>query len=268
MPSDTRPRVTFLADGQAEVPCTDCGVMVRMPAEVLAMFPRQQCQACEDRARGEVAEAKKPEPTKADVLARQWADEDEGICPRVFRDTVLDRLRPVWGAFVLDKVTNWDRKNSQGFVFRAESGKGKTRLMLELFKALHFEGKSVKVLWPEDLQDLAVRAAREGEMGKTIRQLTAPFALGIDDGFLAGATDERTQRFLWALADARYRQCRPLFVTTQVTGNEYKQAANRFADMTPATLKRIDALFRRITATSKLVTPESEQTLEREARHE
>lgn len=252
--------VTF-AEAEQELgttACVDCGTAVRMERSILAMFPRQMCNDCEARKRGEVIAKEKP-LTSQERLAKQWADEDEGICPRRFRDTDVDQLRKIWGGHKVDAVTGWDRKSSKGFLFRGKSGAGKTRLMLALFKACHFEGLSVKVLWPEDMLDHSVRAAREGEFGSTLRRLCAPALLGLDDALITGASDERAQRFLLALADARYRQCRPLFLTSQVGGDEYAAAADKWGDLGPSGKKRLEALFRRFSATGKVIVPYTEE---------
>ena len=243
------------------VPCQDCGAKVVMAFEVLAMFPRQQCEACEARARGEIVSKAAPAAPVSDAQWRldRWekgepAKDIEPLCPPCFRDTTEDRLREVWGMH-LDKVLGWSPKSSKGLLLGGASGAGKTRAMFLLFRRLWLDGHEVRVVFPDELHDLALKSSRDGERAPTIRRLCRPLALGLDDALLTGAADERIQSFLKDLSDARYRQCKPLFITSQVSRVEYVKEADKFANLGAAGMKRLEGLMRRFNATMTVVRP-------------
>jgi DNA replication protein DnaC len=210
--------------------CSKCGA----PIQAIALFASlTACDPCREKWEREQRE---------NVAIEHWRK----ICPPSFEDT--DVTHAGFPRAQFDLLA--DYLGTESLIFLGETGTGKTRLAMLMLRRCLFQRKAyVGVLWPEEL-----KASKWTKDHLGMIQKWAIFDLLLfDDSLLTGAQDERIAEFLKDLLEVRARSKKPFILTTQIGGDEVKDQAAKFGDITAADLKRIEALNRRITETARMI---------------
>lgn len=211
--------------------CNRCGA----PIEVMRFFSALAvCDPCGEKAAADEAEQK---------AKTHW----EAVCPPAFRDTDLKHAG-------FPRVQYAELRNYRGeesLWIGGDARLGKTRLALAVMKrCLHFHRKGLAVLWPEDLkQARSLNISRK----EWVTQWGRPDLLLLDDCLLTGAQDERITDALKDLIDYRIREKRASIITSQISGEQVKEQAQKFGNPTANDIKRIEALLGRIRETFRVV---------------
>lgn len=208
-----------------------CGTHLRGPRFFAALTACDDCRA---------------KAQKADRLEKAklyW----ESICPVSFRETKKDHPGFPLAQYNATKAF----LGGESLLFFGPTGQGKTRLAMWLLKrCLVRSNLHVGVLWPWDLK--AVKKAFD------VREQLTKWGkfdlLLMDDSLMTGAQDERITDFLKDLFSYRMDHHRHQIITSQIGGDEYKQQADKFENITAADLKRVEALLRRLREVCRLVS--------------
>lgn len=170
----------------------------------------------------------------------------EKIAPSMFRETDVkhpDFPKGIWK----ELKASWDLNES--LVLYGPTGAAKTRVGMLLLQLAMFKGKTVDVIWPEEL----VEFAKGRDRLKKIHSLGSNNVLLLDDALLTGAADERVASFCKDIIDFSQRHGNAIIITTQVGGEAYKQASDKWENATKADRERIEALLRRIRQVGRVI---------------
>lgn len=213
-----------------DVACSKCKKIIQAPAIFTGSVACDDCRA----------EYQKKE--LEDRFGRYW----HRICPPSFEETDIHHAGFPKTQFEMTK----DYQGKESLIFLGDTGAGKTRLAVLLLRRCLYQFQLyVGILWPEQLK--AVRHTHDRlEM---IEQWGSFDVLLMDDSLLTGAQDERIADFLKDLVDYRARFKRVFILTSQVGGKEFAQQAEKFGELTPADVKRIEALTRRIKEGARVI---------------
>lgn len=194
------------------------------------MVPFTACEAC-------CAEWEKNE--RNELCRKHW----ERICPVDLRTT--DTKHPDFPAAIYKENRSYTGTESL-FLF-GPTRKGKTRVGMLLLKRALLAGKSVGIMWPEDLKS---KAKSFNDRLRFLHEYAAYDVLLMDDCMLTGAQDEKIADFLKDLVDLMQRHGRHMIITSQIGGAEYMQQAEKWLrpgdKLSTADSDRIDALWSRI----------------------
>jgi hypothetical protein len=220
------------AMARVTVPCAQgCGAEIEAPRFFATLTA---CDACVAKAR------------KAELLDRAktyW----EALCPPSLRET--DKTHAAFPAAIYDTLRDYN--GGESLLLFGPSGRCKTRVGVLLIKrCLVRYSAHVGILWPEQLK-AAKNAMNRLEL---IERWGRYDLLLMDDSFLTGAQDEKLGDFLKDLLDYRMRYKRHQIITSQIGGEEYKEQADKFDNVTAADLKRVEALLRRVRETCRVVS--------------
>lgn len=201
--------------------------------EVIRLF--QSLTACDEcRAKSEHDEALKR-------AEKHW----KSICPPAFRDTSKEHKDFPIGAF--NTLNDW--KGQQSLFLYGPSRAGKTRAAMLLLKRAMLNGQHVGVLWPEQLK--AVKFARDNL--ETMNRLALYDVLLLDDALLTGAANDSISEYLKDLVDLMIRQQKRFIITSQIGGNDYREAAKKYHNLATSDIERIEALLKRIDESCRVV---------------
>lgn len=170
----------------------------------------------------------------------------ERLAPRMFRETDVkhpDFPKGIWK----ELKASWDLNES--LVLYGPTGAAKTRVAMLLLQWAMFRGKTVDVIWPEELVDYAKGRDRLNK----IKSHGSSNVLLLDDALLTGAADERVASFVKDIIDFSQRNGNSIIITTQVGGEAYKEAGDKWENATKADRERIEALLRRIRQVGRVI---------------
>ncbi|QDP50749.1 MAG: hypothetical protein Unbinned1322contig1001_25 [Prokaryotic dsDNA virus sp.] len=182
---------------------------------------------------------------KEEVMSKirdYWAD----FCPELFRET--DPKHPQFPVGIWKSLkSSWDAQTS--LLLFGPTGSAKTRTAMLLLQLALIKGKTIAACWPEELTEWAKGRDRLSKL----HQLGKVDVLLLDDALLTGAADERVGSFLKDLIDYSQRHGNTVLLTTQVGGQGYAEASEKWGNSTRADRERIEALLRRIRQFAKVV---------------
>jgi superfamily II DNA or RNA helicase len=218
--------------------CTQCGCELTVPKLSAGSCA---CDTCRE---------KWEDDQKEQFYEKKWL----ALCPRgsIFRQT--DPKHPSFPKVQFEETRTW--LGTEHLLFYGETGTGKTRLAMHLMKRCLFRsGKSVGILWAYELKNYA----RSYEKAKALEDLAGPDVLLMDDALLTGAHEEKIADFLKDVLDARANRGGINLVTTQVGGDDYKDALAAYAkrrgsEVSNAERDRIDAILRRLRENSRTIS--------------
>ncbi len=190
------------------------------------------CDACREKSEHDEA-LKRAE--------KHWKE----ICPGAFRNTSKEHADFPKGAFAT--LNDWTGQKSL-FLY-GPSRAGKTRAAMLLLKRAMLKGQHVGVLWPEQLK--AVKFARDNL--ETMNKLAMYDVLLLDDALLTGAANDSISEYLKDLVDLMIRQEKRFIITSQIGGNDYREAAKKYHNLAASDIERIEALIKRIEETCRVV---------------
>ncbi len=214
-----------------ELTCNVCNTTFTAIGAAVVSSERQQiCPACseanEQRAacihtrQAELQE--RGQQLAADEIAKpampieDRAAEWMNICPPLYRDTDLDRLRAMHGEKV-DSIIGWQH-GSKGLLLIGPTRTGKTRLMYSLLERLWFEGCSMHVTSCCGFGHSLLARIESGWLA-WLDFLAAVPILAIDD-LGKGVMSERVSTELFYLVENRMANLRPIIATTNMVGDE------------------------------------------------
>jgi DNA replication protein DnaC len=174
-------------------------------------------------------------------LVRRAKHAWEKLCPALYRDT--KRSHEHFPKAQYEAVKDYTGERS--YVFFGPSGSGKTRLAFMLLKRAMLKGKTVGVMFDEQLQD----AKSSRERMKAVEQWGGFHVLLLDDSLMNGAQDEHTASFLKSLLDYIMRRKSHVIITTQITKAEYTEQLRKWESSRKTTRtdeERSLALLRRV----------------------
>lgn len=212
--------------------CNHCGKPLRCMRVIQNVVA---CDACREK-------------NDHDNRMRKCADYWEHVCPEGFRNT--DDKYPGFPAAAyrdaLTKIKADDWKKSV-FLF-GPTGSGKTRVAFLILKqTLVQTGKSVGVLWPEEIAGLKTHFD-----SSKFDRFAKYEALLFDDSLLTACREPKLLDTIKQLVDVRMRHNRVNIFTSQIAADGVKQGKD-FGKADSTDLERIEALFRRISDTSIVV---------------
>lgn len=171
----------------------------------------------------------------------------EKICPEAFRQT--DKNHPSFPKAQYASTAEYS--GGESLLLFGPSRTGKSRLAMMLLKRclVRFD-KTVQAYWEEDLEDAKnIKTDRK----RLIAEWGKPSLILLDDALLTGAKDERIGSFLKQLIDYRMRANRHTIITSQVGGDDYKEAAKRDGLLKQQDEARLDALLNRVRESFRIV---------------
>lgn len=167
-------------------------------------------------------------------LAGRW----KLLCPPEYQDT--NTKNPDFNRASFLEVKK--RNISSSLFFYGTSGACKTRVMMLRAKSSMIKGRSVCILFPEDIKEYA----RSRDRLAGLKHLTRFDFLGLDDLFAAGMATDAVSDFIKDLLDRRIRHKMATIITTQLSVAEFRGESQKWKNYTSAETKRLDAIFRRI----------------------
>lgn len=218
---------------EVQIACPNCKAPMHLPQYLVTLKMIPVCDKCCDEKRAGLGEQERAGRETA------WKE----ICPPIFQDTDLES--PLFNYAGWARVKLWTYSPA-GLVIMGKSGSCKTRSMLELLKREFYAGRTIRLLWPEELRSIARYATGRGTEAQQIRELGSYELLALDDPLLQAGRDERVSAFLKDLVDYRGRHRRPMILTSQVKGSEVVEQLNSGDEATEIERARVAATMRRI----------------------
>ena len=210
-----------------------------VPGKVIAKQRHcDQCTAAESMRRQSEAQDARRERAERD-LQYAW----EKICPVEYRATDeggqtsvarLDADQPA-----LDDIIRHPL-GPLGLILRGDTGTGKTRCMYRLLRAYHIQTPRPKIVAMTAGQfDREARdAAGTFTLSAWFSRLASADVLFIDD-LGKGKWSEATSAQFWELVDDRTRNGRPLFITTNTSGETLVRTLGLQRDIAEPLLRRL-----------------------------
>jgi DNA replication protein DnaC len=202
----------------------DCVNMIEITANHREVFGDACCNECVEKYKRE---------RDLKLMEKYW----KKVCPAEYRST--DLKHETWNKEAWDKARQIPL--SESLVIIGESGQCKTRIACERAKRAILTGKTVSLMWPDELKEIPRFTSRKDY----IQDLCKPDYLLLDDAFLCGSK-EAAAELLKDIIDKRIREQKATVITTQISGEDWKGDAAKFKNMTKAENDRIDAVVRRV----------------------
>jgi len=187
------------------------------PAKIL--FSARYCDPCilAKRAADAKREAEEHASQRHSATVERWA----ALCPREFRtiteggQTDVERLTREFPK--LAQVIAHDLTTGQGLIVRGKSGHGKTRSAWRLLRRAFDAGKTIRALTSGDFDRQARDAGGTFTLTEWVDRMIRADILFIDDLGKAPWTPA-TVGIWFDVLDGRYRDGRPIVVTTNLDG--------------------------------------------------
>lgn len=227
--------------------CEDCSkpfqaAIARSPFDPSRVIVRQRrCEPCVDAF--EVRIANEEQKRRGDAIAAQRKAVWETICPKIYRTieeggmTDLNRLKEEAKEFseILDYPIG-----HRGLILRGGTGAGKTRVMYRLMKRFHdtIPMPSILALSSGEFDRQARDAAGCWKLTEWFDRLSQVDALFIDD-IGKGKWTVATIGHFWEVVDNRTKNCRPIFITTNCSGETLIQSIGVSKDIGEPLLRRL-----------------------------
>lgn len=227
--------------------CEDCrtpfqAAIARSPFDPSKIIMRQRrCEACVTAFEVRIAEEERNallEAAKAQGEA-VW----EQVCPRMYRLTTegglteLEKLKA--------SVTQFDEVlahplSYRGLILRGNTGAGKTRTMFRLLRTYHEQKPRPRIVSMSAGEfDRAARdAAGSFTLTKWFDSMATADVLFIDD-IGKGRWTASTAGQFWEVVDARSKAARPIFLTTNCSGETLVQSIGLDKDIAEPLLRRL-----------------------------
>ena len=183
------------------------------------------------------------ENDKMEKLADLW----KSICPERFVNTNIDHAEFPKGVYLAAKKTFLASECSQSMFLIGKTGSAKTRVGLLLLKRSLLAGKSISVLWPENLPKLSTSYNSD-----TFDRFASYQVLLVDDALMTACRDAKQTEHLKQLIDVRMRHMKTTIFTSQV-GQEAFKDGKQYGELDSADLERVDAIMRRLREECQIV---------------
>lgn len=183
------------------------------------IFTARYCDPC-IQAKRTADHAREREAFEAERERNRRAAWDQ-VCPLEFRTleeggrTDVARLLAEWP--VLQRVLDHDLAAGQGMIVRGKSGHGKTRAVWRLIRKAFDAGQKIRALASGDFDRQARDAGGTFTLTEWVDRLVAADVLFLDDLGKAPWTPA-TVGIWFDVLDGRYREGRPIVVTTNLDG--------------------------------------------------
>lgn len=202
---------------------------------------RDRCDPCDTRIRSERERAEAEEARANEEKARRelW----EGICPWDYRTTdengPTDQRRLLADQPKLAQILAHPL-GSRGLILRGPTGARKTRAMYRLMRVYFDLPRRPKIIamTAGEFDRQARDAAGNFTLTEWFRRLASARVLFIDD-LGKGSWTKSTAGQFWEVVDDRTRNGRPIFATTNYSGEALTKALNLDGDTAPALLRRL-----------------------------
>lgn len=227
--------------------CRTCGeefqsAICRNPLEPSRILARQlHCDTCTEAEKNRIAKttaARRQEAAERDLMAA-W----DRVCPRQFKtrleggQTDLQRLAkdlPQLPDILAHPL------GPQGLILRGKTGAGKTRAMYRLLRTYFLATPRPRIvaLTAGEFDRQARDAAGNFTLSAWFKNLAEADVLFIDD-IGKGKWTAATSGQFWELVDDRTRNGRPVFLTTNFSGERLVQALGLDGDTAEPLLRRL-----------------------------
>lgn len=227
--------------------CEDCftpfeAAIARSPFEPEKIIARQRrCEACVDAFDVKIATEEKKRREEAFTLERKasW----ERVCPKLYRSveecgqTEIKKLK--------ESVRQYDEILSHklshlGLILRGGTGTGKTRTMFRLMRHYHDQHPfpSIIALSSGEFDREARDASGRFQLTEWFSRISEADVLFIDD-IGKGKWTAATIGHFWEIVDNRTKNCRPVFITTNCSGETLVQSIGVSKDIGEPLLRRL-----------------------------
>lgn len=193
------------------------------------------CARCsaENRAKEEAEENRR----KEDESLRKWKE----LCPQLYRiteehgDTDESKLMSSNPIFAEILTRKYGRK---GLLMRGDSGKCKTRIMWRLMRRYFDMGRSIRAFTAGSFERACRDAAGKFHLTEWFEDLAGVDCLFLDDLGKAPWSQTTTSTF-FDILEARSSTRRPMFVTTNLSGDTLLQQLKLEKDIGEPMLRRL-----------------------------
>lgn len=227
--------------------CEDCGVefqaaICRSPFDSRRIFVRQRrCEACVTAS--EVRIADEDQKRRQDAILRESEAIWEIVCPKNYRSVEeggitdckkLENDVEPFQAIVSHPLCH------RGLILRGGTGTGKTRSMYRLLRKYH-DGKprpKIVALSAGEFDRQCRDASGHFRLTEWFSNLAQADVLFIDD-IGKGKWTAATAGQFWEITDDRTKNCRPIFITTNCSGETLVQSIGLSKDIAEPLLRRL-----------------------------
>ena len=219
----------------------------RQPFEALFMdfcghrIAQRFCEGCIASQRQLSASA--TSSSSSDAVSRAGKARWDAFCPRTYRteqeggETSLARL--------LERVTLHAEVmghpyGPQGLILRGPTGSGKTRMMFRLLRSYLDANRrmTMRHLSAGEFDRQARDAAGQFRLSEWFDDLAKSDVLFVDD-LGKGKWTEATAGQFWELVDSRSKHAKPIFLTTNCSGDTMAKAMRIASDISEPLLRRL-----------------------------
>lgn len=227
--------------------CEDCrqtfeAAIARSPFDPNRIIARQRrCEPCVTAFEVRIAdEARKARQEAARAQSEAvW----ERVCPKLYRTTDEGGLTdPMQLAKDVSKLYDiiGHPLGHRGLILRGDTGAGKTRAMYRLLRRYHdtFPRPSMVAMSAGEFDRSARDAAGRFQLTEWFSSLSESDVLFIDD-IGKGKWTASTAGQFWEVVDARSKQGRPIFLTTNCSGETLVSSLGLNKDIAEPLLRRL-----------------------------
>lgn len=239
--------------------CEGCGItfeaaIARSPFDASRIIARQRrCEPCVSAFEARIAD----EERKARQEAARAQSEAvwESVCPKSYRTTdeggLTDLETLAKSVPKLDEILSHPLGH-RGLILRGDTGLGKTRAMYRLLRRYHESQPRPKIIAMSagEFDRGARDAAGQFKLTEWFESLASSDALFIDD-IGKGRWTPATAGQFWEIVDARSKAARPIFLTTNCSGDTLVRSIGLDKDIAEPLLRRLRENCKAIVLTSK-----------------
>lgn len=201
----------------------DCG----QPGWSYFSFGPRKCDACMQReidfGRIEVNQKyfEGRDSISRALIEKSWIE----LCPKQFRD--FDSRRLSVSELILKEIFSWTE--GQGIFLYGKTGGGKTRIMWELMRKLHFAGRQIMAFDSGLRSKIGAWFSESAETGdRMVEKIKKCEILFLDEfsGKIRPGANARFEEELYAIVDYRYANDLPIFATDNRDGRAIENATS------------------------------------------
>lgn len=208
--------ITPQIEGHEDVPCRECGTIVRWPKEILAWLTERAvvCDPCIDKF-----ERSDPNSKHA-----KRCDSFEAYCPKLYK-TILEKELP---ERMSEIVRTWTPLGGRGLLIHGPSGTYKTTTMWSVVKKqwIEYNRRATVVSAVELSREIASSFDRKHGYEDLSNRYSNALLLCIDDLGKERMTP-RVEEAIFEISNVRFERKSPTIFTTNFVGESLQ---NRFID--------------------------------------